>query len=84
MRHLYVIKLRRIGRYKEPSFNIVVTNQNGKLVAVLGRYAVISSTNAKNLFLNRFLLIFWLSRGAFISSCMLKFVKIFFFIHEEN
>lgn len=84
MRHLYVIKLRRRGRYKEPSFHIVVTNQNGKLVDVIGRYAIKSKADVKTLFLNRFLLIFWLSKGAFLSSFMLKFAKIFFYTHEKN
>src|SRR5690349_16113337 len=60
------IRLRRVGRKKQPTYRIVVADskaaRDGKFIEIVGQYAPRSSNEAVNLQTDR--VEFWLDKGA--------------------
>jgi ribosomal protein S16 len=84
MKKLYSIRLKRVGRYKKPLYQIIVVNKNNKFISKLGSYNPFTIKNNKKIFLNKFSVIFWISKGAFLTSFLLKTLKIFLTFNEKN
>ena len=74
-----VIRLKRIGHFKSPSFEIVVmekkSRSKGRFLAKIGHFNPKSSENF--FFINSVSLGFWLNQGAKMNSSVLKYLAKF-------
>lgn len=78
LNYKYKIILKRKGRFKEAVYSIIIVNNKNKFIEKLGIYEIRKIHNKKVIILNKFLLIYWLQKGAYPTKFLSKFISIIF------
>lgn len=73
----YKIILKQESRFKQSFYSIIIVNKKGKFIEKIGTLESLSIRNTKKINLNKFLLIFWLTKSINFSLFLAKIFNIF-------
>jgi len=71
--------LKQESRFKQSFYSIIIASKKGKFIEKIGTLESLAIKNTKKINLNKFLLIFWLTKGVNFSLFLAKIFNIFLF-----
>lgn len=77
LKNNYRIILKPESRFKLSFYSIIIATKKGKFIEKIGTLEALSIRNTKKINLNKFLLIFWLTKGVNFSLFLAKIFNIF-------